>query len=132
MSSYPRDELFEVNHSDLIIWNKNQEKVEINKVGSQIDILPTILNLFGLEYDSRLFIGKDLLSDSEGLAIFSDMSWISDSGTYQSKSKKFTAKKEVDEDYISKINQWDNNGVVVSRKIIINDIYRKLFESIGE
>ena len=132
MSSYPRDELFEVNHSDLIIWNKNQEKVEINKVGSQIDILPTILNLFGLEYDSRLFIGKDLLSDSEGLAIFSDMSWISDSGTYQSKSKKFTAKKEVDEDYISKINQWVNNGVVVSRKIIINDIYRKLFESIGE
>jgi phosphoglycerol transferase MdoB-like AlkP superfamily enzyme len=132
MSTYPRDELFEVHHSDFIIWNKNQEKVEINKVGSQMDVLPTILNLFGLEYDSRLLIGKDLLSDSEGLAIFSDLSWISDSGTYQSKNKKFTSKKDVNEDYVSKINQWVNNGVIVSRRIILEDIYRKLFESLGE
>lgn len=133
MSSYPRDELFEVNHSDLVIWNKNQETVEINKVGSQIDILPTILNLFGLEYDSRLMIGKDLLSDAEGIAIFSDLSWITDSGYYISKSNKFTATKDnVSSNYASSINQWVNNSVIVSKRIIIDDIYAKIFERNGE
>ena len=34
---------------------------EVDKVGSQIDVLPTILNLFGVSYDSRLLIGNDIL-----------------------------------------------------------------------
>ena len=39
------------------------DAIEIDKVGSQIDVLPTLLNLFGIEYDSRLIVGKDILSD---------------------------------------------------------------------
>lgn len=131
-SEYHRDSLFEINHSELIIWNNDREMVEIDKVGSQIDILPTILNLFGMEYDSRLMMGHDLLSDTEGLAIFSDMSWISDSGTYTAKTKNFTAKKEVDNSYVTEKNLWVNNSVAISKKIITSDIYKKIFESNGE
>lgn len=35
-----------------------------------VDILPTISNLLGLEYDSRLMVGQDILSDSEQLVCF--------------------------------------------------------------
>ncbi len=127
LSSYKRDETFEIHHSDLIIWNNNQEVVEINKVGSEIDILPTLLNLFGIEFDSRLMIGKDLLSDAEGFALFSDLSWKTDKGSYSSKTKKFEAKESVDSDYVNKMNQWVNNSIIVSKKMITNDIYRKIF-----
>jgi len=132
ISSYHRDSVIEVNHSDLILWNNEKDVITIDKVGSQIDILPTLLNLFGFEYDSRLLIGHDLLSDTEGLAIFSDMSWISDSGTYEAKTKTFTPKKEVDQSYVSQMNQWVNNTTVISKRIIEHDIYRKIYESIGE
>lgn len=132
ISDYQRDSLFEINHSELMIWNNDTDMVEIDKTGSQIDILPTLLNLFGMEYDSRLMMGHDLLSDTEGLAIFSDMSWISDSGTYVSKTKTFTPKKEVDSSYMTEMNRWVNNSVTISKKIISNDIYQKIFESNGE
>lgn len=128
ISSYKRDELMEINHSELIIWNNDTEKIEIDKVGSQIDVLPTLLNLFGLEYDSRLMIGHDILSDKEGLAIFSDMSWISDSGSYISKTKEFIPKKDVENDYVTEMNRWVNNSVIISRKIISDNIYEKILK----
>lgn len=129
LSQTKRDEKFEANHSSFVIWNNEKDAVEVNKVGSQIDILPTLLNLFGLEYDSRLLIGHDILSDTEGLAIFSDMSWISDSGTYNASTKKFTKAKEVQSDYVSEMNKRVNNSSVVSKKIIASNIYRKILKN---
>ena len=93
LSDYERDEVVEVNRSNFILWNSEMETVEVDKVGSEIDVLPTLLNLFGIEYDSRLIVGKDILSDTPGLAIFSNRSWVSDYGTYN--SGKFTLKEGV-------------------------------------
>ena len=65
--------------SKLIIWSGAMEKpVRVNKVCSSIDILPTMLNLMGADYDSRLIIGRDILSDSAGLVLFPDRSYITD------------------------------------------------------
>lgn len=132
VSEYTRDEQFEIHHSNLIIWNNDTEVIEVEKVGSQIDILPTILNLFGVEYDSRLMIGHDIFSEEEGLAIFSDMSWLSDSGSYNSNTKVFTPKKEVSSNYVRETTRWVNNSVVVSKKIIENNIYEKIFPNGGD
>ena len=54
-----------------------------------IDVLPTVYNLFGIEYDSRLFAGTDLLSNSEGLVILSNRSWITDKGKYNSITNEY-------------------------------------------
>ena len=94
ISDYERDDIIEVNRSNFILWNSEISKpIYIDKVGSQIDVLPTLLNLFGIEYDSRLIVGKDILSDNEGLAIFSNRSWVSDYGTYFSKENEFVVKE---------------------------------------
>lgn len=132
LSTYERDEKFETQHSSFIIWNNNSNTIEVNKVASQIDILPTLLNLFGIEYDSRLMIGHDIFSKKEGLAIFSDMSWISDSGKYSVDTKTFTPKKEVTDNYVTEMNRWVNNSSIVSKKIITENLYQKIFESIGD
>lgn len=127
-ASYQKDSIVEVNHSNFILWNNNMEPVTIDKVGSQIDVLPTLLNLFGVSYDSRLIVGKDILSTYEGLAIFSNRSWITDKGTYFYSSKKFVPKdgQEVNSEYIDRINKRVSNAFTMSKLIIDNNYYDKV------
>ena len=106
------------------------DTIKVEKVGSQLDVMPTIYNTFGIEYDSRLFIGKDILSTEGGLAMFGDRSWVSDKGTYFASSRKFVAKDGivVEEDYVSTINQIVNSKITMSKLIIENNYYKKVWE----
>lgn len=122
LSSHKKDNIFEINHNSLIIWNNNIQKEEINKVGMPVDIIPTIYNLFGINYDSRLFIGNDLLSDSEGLVILNNLSWITDKGKYNSITNTFTG--EEDSNYVDKINKNIQDKLNYSKDIIKNDGYK--------
>lgn len=131
VSTYERDEIVEVNRSNFILWNSEMEEtIEVDKVGSQIDVLPTLLNLFGIEYDSRLIIGQDILSDNPGIAIFSNRSWVTDYGTYYASEKKFVANEgvEVDEDYVENINKSVANKFTMSQLFIKYDIYSELLQ----
>lgn len=128
VSSYEKDGTIEVNHSNFILWNNQMKKpITVSKVGSQIDVLPTILNLFGIEYDSRLIVGQDILSDTDGIAIFSNRSWVTDYGSYDSQTKKFTLKEgktlENQNEYINTINNKVANAFSISKMVIKNDYY---------
>lgn len=128
-ATYKKDSIIEVNRSNFILWNNQiEEPIVVDKVGSQVDVLPTLLNLFGIEYDSRLIIGKDILStNNEGIAIFSNRSWVTDYGSYSSSSKKFTLKegKKLDDidAYVKSINNKAANSYSVSKMIIETDYY---------
>lgn len=128
ISSYQKDEVVERNRSNFILWNSKMDTVEVDKVGSQIDVLPTIYNLFKVQYDSRLIIGKDILSTEPGLAIFGNSSWVSDKGTYYARTGEFVAKDGIDvsEDYIKYMNSVVANKITMSRYIMQNDYYRKV------
>ncbi len=131
LSTYERDEVIEVNRSNFVIWNnKMSNPIVIDKVGSQIDVLPTLLNLFGIEYDSRLIVGKDILSTAPGLAIFSNRSWVSDYGTY--KNGKFTLRENKslpnEIDYIQNINNVVANKFTISNQIIKYNMYDYIFK----
>ena len=110
------------------MYNPNIEKTEVNKVISSIDILPTIYNLYGIEYDSRLLIGRDIFSDNEHIVILSDRSWITDKGRYNSVTKKFTNNTDevIDEDYINRINTIVNQKYSMSSLVLSNNYYKKL------
>ncbi len=129
-ASYKKDGVIEINRSNFILWNSDMENVNVDKIGSSIDALPTIFNLFGLPYDSRLFIGKDILSTEGGLAIFNNRSWISDYGKYYASNNKFeaTTNKEIPENYVSTINSIVSNKITMSTNILKQDIYRKIFK----
>lgn len=82
---------FDVYKNSLIIWSASMEKpVDVDKVCCQVDILPTVSNLLGLPYDSRMLAGSDILSDGEGLVIFTSRSWKSDKGFYNRYTQEFT------------------------------------------
>ena len=68
---------FTTYHSCLAIWNSQmKESIEIDKICAGVDILPTVLNLLGVSYDSRLLAGRDILYQEEGYAVFEDYSYI--------------------------------------------------------
>lgn len=63
----------------LILWNAGMEEpVYIDKACGPMDLLPTLLNLFGFEYDSRMYAGRDILSDREGMVIFNNRVFVTD------------------------------------------------------
>jgi arylsulfatase A-like enzyme len=133
-ASYTKDGVIEINRSNFILWNNAMEEpIVVNKVGSQIDVLPTLLNLFGIEYDSRLILGKDILSNSEGIAVFSNRSWVTDYGWYQASSRRFTLREgmelENQDEYINRINNKVNNYFSISKLIVDNDYYTYIIES---
>ena len=61
------DPVFEIYKNTLILWSADiDEPVHVDKFCSSLDVMPTLANLFGLEYDSRLIMGRDILSDEPG------------------------------------------------------------------
>lgn len=126
LSTYKRDVMIEANSNNLIIYNSKMKSVTVDKVGMSIDVLPTVLNLFGMEYDSRIIMGKDILSTATGIAIFKDKSWVTNKGTYYASKGEFVGDDDVDEEYIKNINNIVNNRTAISRMIVANDYYREI------
>ncbi len=128
VSKIDRTDKFENYHTTLIMYNPSIERTEINKVVSGLDLLPTIYNLYGIEYDSRLLMGRDIFSESEGIAILSDRSWITNKGTYNTVTKEFKSfnNEEVSKEYIDKINSIVYQKFSMSSLILDYDYYKKL------
>ncbi len=130
ISTYKRDDTFEKYRMPLLIWSGSmKEPIKVEKIGSSLDILPTVLNLFGVEYDSRLLMGRDILSDSSPLVIFSDRSFITDKGRYNAITGEFIPNKgvELEEGYVEKINKIIYKKYQMSRLILENDYYKTVF-----
>ena len=120
---------FSLYKNNLIIYNSAAEHEQIDKVCNTIDVLPTVLNLFGINYDSRLIIGKDIFSNSEGLVIFADYSWLTDKGKYSSNNDTFISNdgSEVSDAYVNRFKKAVNNRYQISINIMLYDYYRYVF-----
>lgn len=121
---------FELYKSNLIIYKKGMDPVIVDKPCESLDIIPTISNLFGLEYDSRLLMGTDILSSSPPLVIFSNRSWITDRAMYNSVKDKvtFTGGTESDKEYVKSINKIVADKFKYSTKILETDYYGKVLK----
>ena len=126
-ADYIKDFKFDVHKNNFLLWNSEMsEPIVIDKVSYQMDVLPTILNLFDIEYDSRLLMGTDIMSDSDPLVIYNDRSWITDKGRYNANNKKFTSTngEEVSNEYIEKINSIVANKYSMSALMLDKNYYK--------
>lgn len=125
------DPQYELYKSALLIWSPSMtQPVEVDKYCSSLDIIPTLNNLLGFEYDSRLLMGRDILSDSDPLVIFLDRSWITDKGCYNAETNEFTPfDPEVlgnQEEYVNRIKTAVRNKFKVSAQIVETNYYEKV------
>ncbi len=89
-----------INKTPFFIYDNGNTKKIINKVTSQLNILPTVLNLFGIEYNSNYYLGKDALANNyDPIVVFSDYSWY-DGNVYveggEVTNKKYISKEELE------------------------------------
>ncbi|MDO5441071.1 MAG: LTA synthase family protein [Bacillota bacterium] len=97
---------------------------------SELDILPTLLNMLGIDYDSRLLMGLDAFADCNHIAMFDDRSFVTKDFYYNINtgdvvSRNGASTDNVDlEKYISKIK----NVFAVSDSILYSDYYKHVFE----
>lgn len=137
LSKVKRDDTFEKHHSTALIWNSEmKEPIKVEKISSSLDLLPTMLNLFGIEFDSRLLMGRDILSDSDSLVIYSNRNFITKYGKYEALTNKFEPFEEVYEGfdtdtYVKNISNVIYNKYQMSKLILDNDFYRKLWTALG-
>ena len=120
---------FEIYRNGCIIWKPGMTPEVIDEPMSHLDLLPTVSNLFGLEFDSRLYMGRDVFSDAEPLVMFRNRSWITGVARYNSQTGKaeFFDGAEPDDAYIKAINTEVGNRFAVSTRILDNDYWRILF-----
>ncbi len=127
----------------LILWSGSiEEPIQVDVPCSAIDIVPTLLNLFGMEYDSRLLSGRDILApDVEPGVVDSSMkivpfvdfgygcSWITAAGTYEAYTKTFTPNPgvTVSEDYVSKVNALVQNKETYAKYLVSENYYQHVF-----
>ncbi len=108
-----------------IIYNNTVEPQTISKTASTFDILPTLANLFDLNYDPRYYIGKDIFSNEETIALFPSGSWVTDKAVYFASSNKYKLKDPtVDEEYIQKINKILNDKFTASDNTLKKDYFK--------
>lgn len=120
-------------HSALILWSgclEDMEPIVVDSPTSSLDILPTLSNLFGTEYDSRLLPGRDALSDTEALVFNMSYDWKTDYGTYYSSTGTFVPSRTdiaISEDYVDTISAIVRNKVRYCEGVLDTDYFRYLF-----
>ena len=82
--------------------------------------------MFGTNYDSRLIIGQDIMSDSDGIVIFNDQSFLTDKGYYNAKTNSFS-NNNVSQSYITNKQTEVYNKMNASRIMLYEDIYKNIF-----
>lgn len=129
----PKNEI-ERDHNALIIWSGCLEgkNIVIEEPTYSLDILPTLSNLFGVEFDSRLLVGRDVFSEAEPIVLWYDHSWVTDKGYYDSAKNKFTPRDgvEVDEEYVQRIKSLVYNKIFYSREVQVTDYFNYLWEDL--
>ena len=107
----------EVDRTPLIIYNSTQEPKVIDKYTAVIDVLPTILNMFNVNYDPRLYLGNDVFSEYKDLVVFADGSWQDKVGFYRSTSSKFIPNNDQNLTYTDEELIAINNEINLMQKM---------------
>ena len=121
---------FEIYKNGCIIYKPGMTPETITEPCRHLDLLPTLSNLFGLEFDSRLYMGRDIFSEADPLVIFSDRSWITEDAMYNARTGNVISKTgdPIDEDYVHRISNEVSNRFTVSTRILDYDYWDILFD----
>lgn len=129
LAGHEVEETFELYKNYFILWCAGmKETVRVEKYCSSLDIAPTLANLFGLPYDSRLYAGKDILSAGEGLVIFDNKSFLTDTVSYDTVTReaKSLNGEAVSKEYLEEKILEVKQKFAASKGILVNDYYSYL------
>lgn len=131
---YSVEDVFQRDHNRLILWCgslEDEEPIIVDTPTSSLDILPTLSNLFGTEFDSRLMPGRDVFSDAPALFFNASYDWKSEYGTYYSSKGQFVPVDEnieLPKDYVANMKAVVRNKIRYCKGVLESDYFRHLFK----
>ena len=118
--------------STLIFWVGGLEKnIVVDEYCCNVDVLPTILNLWGFEYDSRLLAGTDVFSDGTHAAVLVDKSFLTDKVWFNANTGEIryqVPESEIPEGYVENMNQLIATRFSISADILNSAYYNFVFD----
>ena len=120
---------YERERTPLVIYNSEITAEVVDKYTSYVNLTPTIANLFGLDYDPRLYMGSDVFADDySDLVVFADGSWKNDEVYYNAATSEVTyyTDEVMSIEEIRNINQVITAKMQMSSLIIQNNYYEYL------
>lgn len=122
------DVTFELYRNSLILFNPSQEPCQVDKICSNMDIVPTLSNLFGLEYDSRLLMGHDIFSDTPPFVVLKSANVITDKLKYRSDTNTAVTLdgQSVSDEEAAKVRKQLQDEVRYSALMLDKDYYRRV------
>ena len=122
-TDFDRMEDLNIDRGQFIIYNAGQPAQEFTGVNSTFDILPTMLNLFNISYDPRLYMGADYFSSKEKVVYMPEGDWITDMGIYFMGSGEFKG-REPEQGYKEAISKEIQNMLNISKMIFKSDYFK--------
>ena len=126
--SYDTSEDNNAERVPLVIYNSKLKGKVFEQYTTYVNILPTIANLLNLDYDPRLMMGSDLLSQNyESLVVFADGTWKNENAFYDASSGKVKYYNDsYTEEDINIITQDVSTKLKVSNKAIETNYFNYL------
>ena len=106
------------------------ENIVVDEYCSTADILPTLLNLFGVDYDSRLLAGTDVLSSGLHVAVLSDKSFLTKTFRYDAGTETVIPADEnttVSDELAEAYRLYVDSRFQLSGNILNSDYYAHVF-----
>ena len=121
--------------STLIFWVGGlEENIVVDEYCCNVDILPTILNLWGFAYDSRMLAGTDVFSDGPHVAVLKDHSFYTDKVWLNASSGEIqylVDESEVPASYIEDMIKYVKTKNSISVDILNTDYYEFVFSNLN-
>ena len=118
--------------SSLIFWvGGMEENIVVDEYCCNVDVLPTILNLWGFEFDSRMLAGTDVFSDGTHAAVLIDKSWLTDKVWFNANTgeiRYLVDESEIPEGYIENMNRRIATRFSISSDILNTAYYNFVFD----
>ena len=129
IANYDIDGYGNVDRTPFIIYNPSLEPTKYDNYTSYLNILPTLANLFNLDYDPRLYGGQDLFDENfNNYVVFADGSWRSDIAYYDATTSKLTylGDETYTKEEIAKINTRVKNEMKMDNLAIEKNYFAYL------
>ena len=125
------DTTFEKSRNSFICYVPGlSENIVVDEYCSTADILPTLLNLFGVDYDSRLLAGTDALSSGLHVAVLSDKSFLTKTFRYDAGTETVIPADEsitVSDGLVKTYRLYVDSRFQLSGNILNSDYYAHVF-----
>ena len=132
---YDVNDFYEIERTPFVIYNSKLEAQTFSEKTSYMNILPTLANLFNLDYDPRFYFGEDLFSPNfSNRIVFADSSWEDSVARYDARSGVVTyfGEKTYSTNELQTINLEINQKKQMSKLAVTTNYFADLEDKISK